>query len=62
MENREKFEIPTIAFTAVTMLTTPSSTCASPSPCPDFRPSETQQGILVIQNETDSPGCDIVVS
>ncbi len=28
MENREKFEIPTIAFTEVTLLTTASSTCS----------------------------------
>ena len=32
MENREKLEIPTIAFTPVTLLTTASSTC-DPSEC-----------------------------
>ena len=56
MENREKFEIPTIAFTAVTMLITPSSTCTSP--CSDYRPSPTDQGILVVQNDENGPGID----
>ena len=33
MENREKFEIPTITFTEVTMLTGNNSTCSGE--CPD---------------------------
>ena len=33
MENREKFEIPTIAFTEVELLTTASSTCGAGPGC-----------------------------
>ena len=55
MEKREKFEIPTIAFTEVTMLTTASSTCTGP--CPEFRTSSTDQGVLVNQNTGNDVGC-----
>ena len=57
MEKREKFEIPTIAFTEVTMLTTASSTCTGP--CDDYRPSSTEQGILVNQNTGNDVGCSV---
>lgn len=49
MEKREKFEIPTIAFTEVTMLTTASSTCA-PSDSNTRPGNGVDQGVLVDQN------------
>ena len=46
MEKRDKFEIPTIAFTEVTMLDTASSTCDGP--CTDY--VEGKDKIYVEQN------------
>lgn len=49
MGNREKFEIPTIAFTEVTLLNTPSSsTCTPPDPCPEY--DDSIPGVLIDQN------------
>lgn len=54
MGNREKFEIPTIAFTEVTVLNTPSSSTCSPATCNEYDP--TKPGVLVNQNTGEDLG------